>query len=81
MPAPWRASCRSPPITVCSPVPAISWCDDEQRQRMAVLCKDADGVDRRQVHRSLQSETAAFFSQALGAPEPAERSAAVGDAP
>ncbi|HEK1770397.1 TPA: dienelactone hydrolase family protein [Pseudomonas putida] len=55
-------------------------CDDEQRQRMAVLCKDADGIDRRQVHRGLQSEAAAFFSQALGAPEPAERSAAVGAA-
>ncbi|MDR2308204.1 MAG: hypothetical protein LBE53_13565 [Paucimonas sp.] len=53
-------------------------CDDEQRQHMAALCKDADGVDRRFIHRSLRSETAVFFSQALGAPEPAERAVAVG---
>ncbi|MBC3435822.1 dienelactone hydrolase [Pseudomonas sp. BW16M2] len=53
-------------------------CDDEQHQRMPVLCKDAEGVDRRHIHRSLRSETTAFFSQALGAPEPAERSAAAG---
>lgn len=53
-------------------------CDDEQHLRMPVLCKDADGVDRRHIHRSLRSETTAFFSQALGAPEPAERSAALG---
>ncbi|MBI6940013.1 dienelactone hydrolase [Pseudomonas putida] len=52
-------------------------CDDEQRVRMAALCKDADGVDRRHIHRSLQQDTAAFFSQALGAPEQAERSAAL----
>jgi hypothetical protein len=26
-------------------------CDDEQHQRMPVLCKDADGVDRRHIHR------------------------------
>ncbi|WP_313048070.1 alpha/beta hydrolase family protein [Pseudomonas soli] len=53
-------------------------CDDEQHLRMPVLCKDAEGVDRRHIHRSLRSETTAFFSQALGAPEPAERSAAAG---
>ncbi|MBH3312664.1 alpha/beta hydrolase family protein [Pseudomonas mosselii] len=53
-------------------------CDDEQHQRMPVLCKDAEGVDRQHIHRSLRSETTAFFSQALGAPEPAERSAAAG---
>lgn len=53
-------------------------CDDEQHQRMPVLCKDAEGVDRQYIHRSLRSETTAFFSQALGAPEPAERSAAAG---
>ncbi|MDH0301832.1 MULTISPECIES: dienelactone hydrolase [unclassified Pseudomonas] len=53
-------------------------CDAEQHQRMPALCKDADGVDRRHIHRSLRSETTAFFSQALGAPEPAERSAATG---
>jgi predicted dienelactone hydrolase len=54
-------------------------CDDEQHMRMPALCKDADGVDRRYIHRSLRSETSAFFSQALGAPEPAERSAATGE--
>ncbi|AMK31341.1 putative lipoprotein signal peptide [Pseudomonas putida] len=53
-------------------------CDEEQHQRMPVLCKDAEGVDRQHIHRSLRSETTAFFSQALGAPEPAERSAAAG---
>ncbi|PVZ37318.1 dienelactone hydrolase [Pseudomonas sp. CC120222-01a] len=52
-------------------------CDEEQRARMAALCKDADGVDRRHIHHSLQRDTAAFFTQALGAPEHAERSAAV----
>lgn len=53
-------------------------CDDEQHLRMPALCKDADGVDRRHIHRSLRSEALAFFSQALDAPEPAERSAALG---
>ncbi|NIE78445.1 dienelactone hydrolase [Pantoea sp. Ap-967] len=51
-------------------------CDDEQRTRMAALCKDAEGVDRRHIHHSLQQDTAAFFTQALGGPEHAERSAA-----
>lgn len=51
-------------------------CDEEQHARMPVLCKDAEGVDRRHIHHSLQRDTAAFFTQALGAPEPAERSAA-----
>ncbi|MNP74988.1 hypothetical protein D3C76_1719560 [compost metagenome] len=51
-------------------------CDEEQLAHMAALCKDAEGVDRRHIHRSLQRDTAAFFSQALGAPEHAERSAA-----
>jgi hypothetical protein len=43
---------------------------------MPALCKDAEGVDRRHIHHSLERETAAFFSQALGAPQLAERSAA-----
>ncbi|CAM3883918.1 hypothetical protein CCOS865_02984 [Pseudomonas reidholzensis] len=51
-------------------------CDSEQHAHMPALCNDAEGVDRRQIHRSLQRETADFFTQALGAPEPAERSAA-----
>ncbi|WP_336334308.1 dienelactone hydrolase [Pseudomonas putida] len=54
----------------------MAHCDAEQYVRMPVLCKDAEGVDRRHIHHSLQRETAAFFSQALGAPQPAERSAA-----
>lgn len=52
-------------------------CDAEQHQRMPVLCKDPEGVDRRYIHRSLRSATSAFFGQALGAPAPAERSAAL----
>lgn len=54
----------------------MAHCDSEQYARMPTLCKDAEGVDRRDIHHSLQRETAAFFSQALGAPQPAERSAA-----
>ncbi|AXM94740.1 alpha/beta hydrolase family protein [Pseudomonas plecoglossicida] len=51
-------------------------CDEEQHARMPVLCKDAEGVDRRHIHHSLQRDTAAFFSQTLGdAPAHAERSA------
>lgn len=49
-------------------------CDAEQARRMAALCKDAEGVDRRHIHRSLQRDTAAFFEQALDAPQPAMRS-------
>lgn len=52
-------------------------CDAEQHQRMPVLCTDAEGVDRRHIHRSLRSASTAFFSQALGAPAPTERSAAL----
>nr|WP_225778002.1 dienelactone hydrolase [Pseudomonas sp. Marseille-Q3773] len=54
----------------------MAHCDSEQYARMPALCKDAEGVDRRDIHHSLQRDTAAFFSQALGAPQPAERSAA-----
>lgn len=56
----------------------MAHCDAEQSVRMPALCKDAAGVDRRHIHHSLQHEAAVFFSQALGAPEPAERSAASG---
>jgi predicted dienelactone hydrolase len=55
----------------------MAHCDAEQYTRMPALCKDAEGVDRRDIHHSLQRETASFFSQALGAPQPAERSAAM----
>jgi predicted dienelactone hydrolase len=51
-------------------------CDQQQWLRMPALCKDAEGVDRRHIHHSLQRDTANFFTQTLGAPEPAERSAA-----
>ncbi|MFK5734059.1 dienelactone hydrolase [Pseudomonas urmiensis] len=54
-------------------------CDAEQHARMPVVCKDAEGVDRRQIHHSLQRETADFFSQTLGGPEPGERSAAASE--
>ncbi|MDV5099628.1 dienelactone hydrolase [Pseudomonas sp. LSJ-87] len=56
----------------------MAHCDAEQSVRMPALCKDAAGVDRRHIHHSLQREAAVFFSQALGAPQPAERSAASG---
>ena len=56
----------------------MAHCDAEQSVRMPALCKDAAGVDRRHIHHSLQREAALFFSQALGAPQPAERSAATG---
>lgn len=42
-------------------------CDDEQREQMAALCTDAQGVDRAGIHLSLQSEATRFFSQALHA--------------
>jgi len=54
----------------------MAHCDADQYARMPVLCKDAEGVDRRHIHHSLERETAAFFRQALGAPQLAERSAA-----
>ncbi|MBK4993630.1 dienelactone hydrolase [Pseudomonas sp. S37] len=56
----------------------MAHCDAEQYARMPALCKDADGVDRRHIHHSLQRETAAFFSEVLGAPELAAGSVATG---
>ena len=41
-------------------------CDDEQREHMAALCNDPDGVDREGIHLSLQAEAARFFSHTLG---------------
>jgi len=55
----------------------MAGCDAPQRARMPALCKDAEGVDRRHIHRSLQRDTAAFFSQALGAAASIEASAAL----
>ncbi|WP_312934137.1 dienelactone hydrolase [Pseudomonas sp.] len=43
-------------------------CDAQQLQRMPALCKDADGVDRENIHQTLQSEAGAFFGQALTLP-------------
>ena len=49
-------------------------CNAEQQHRTPVLCRDADGVDRRHIHRSLRSQTAAFFGEAMAGdsavPEP-----------
>ncbi|MFK0088101.1 alpha/beta hydrolase family protein [Pseudomonas sp. NPDC090755] len=44
-------------------------CDDEQREHMAALCDDPDGVDREDIHLSLQAEAAHFFARTLGRPE------------
>ncbi|MGH8463575.1 MAG: alpha/beta fold hydrolase, partial [Pseudomonas sp.] len=43
-------------------------CDDEQREHMAALCNDPEGVDREGIHLSLQSEAAHFFSRTLKHP-------------
>ncbi|KJK17133.1 dienelactone hydrolase [Pseudomonas sp. BIGb0427] len=40
-------------------------CDDEQRQKMAALCNDPDGVDREDIHLTLQAEAARFFNHTL----------------
>ncbi|MET3053660.1 dienelactone hydrolase [Pseudomonas alkylphenolica] len=50
-------------------------CDDEQRQHMATLCNDPEGVDREGIHLSLQAEAAHFFSQTLSRPERAKLTA------
>ncbi len=43
-------------------------CDDEQRATQPVLCTDAMGVDRENIHRDLSSEAVRFFGTALGMP-------------
>ncbi|MCW2271445.1 Alpha/beta hydrolase family protein [compost metagenome] len=43
-------------------------CDEEQRHHMAALCNDPDGVDREDIHLSLQAEAAHFFARTLGRP-------------
>ncbi|RWU18864.1 dienelactone hydrolase [Pseudomonas alkylphenolica] len=43
-------------------------CDDEQREHMAALCNDPEGVDREGIHLSLQSEAAHFFNRTLKHP-------------
>ncbi|MBD8572646.1 dienelactone hydrolase [Pseudomonas syringae] len=48
-------------------------CSAEQRATMPILCNDAEGVDREDIHRTLSAEAGRFFSDALGTPE-SERS-------
>lgn len=43
-------------------------CDDEQRATTPVLCTDAIGVDREDIHRNLSAEAVRFFGNALGSP-------------
>lgn len=44
----------------------MSPCSAEQEQMMPMLCKDADGVDRQQIHRRMNAEAVEFFSTVLG---------------
>ncbi|VVN91894.1 alpha/beta hydrolase family protein [Pseudomonas fluorescens] len=43
-------------------------CTEEQLAAMPALCTDADGVDRKDIHRTMISEAGRFFSHALGKP-------------
>ncbi|VVO38600.1 alpha/beta hydrolase family protein [Pseudomonas fluorescens] len=43
-------------------------CTEEQIAAMPALCTDADGVDRKDIHRTMISEAGRFFSHALGIP-------------
>ncbi|MCX7079669.1 MAG: dienelactone hydrolase [Pseudomonas sp.] len=43
-------------------------CTEEQQAAMPALCTDADGVDRKDIHRNMISEAGRFFSDALGKP-------------
>jgi predicted dienelactone hydrolase len=43
-------------------------CTEEQIAAMPALCTDADGVDRKDIHRTMISEAGRFFSQVLGKP-------------
>nr|BFE96706.1 dienelactone hydrolase [Pseudomonas brassicacearum subsp. brassicacearum] len=43
-------------------------CTDEQIAAMPALCTDADGVDRKDIHRTMISEASRFFGEALGKP-------------
>ncbi|AIR91000.1 alpha/beta hydrolase family protein [Pseudomonas cremoricolorata] len=40
-------------------------CDERQQRRMPVLCEDGEGVDRHDIHQTLQEEAARFFSETL----------------
>jgi predicted dienelactone hydrolase len=41
-------------------------CTEEQLAAMPALCTDADGVDRKDIHRTMTSEASRFFFHALG---------------
>ena len=43
-------------------------CNEEQIAAMPALCTDADGVDRKDIRRSMISEAVRFFAHALGKP-------------
>jgi predicted dienelactone hydrolase len=43
-------------------------CTPEQERELPALCKDAQGVDRAGIHRSLIDEAGRFFAQSLGRP-------------
>ena len=45
----------------------IAPCDDEQRATQPVLCTDAAGVDREDIHRNLSADAVEFFGATLGA--------------
>lgn len=44
----------------------MSPCSDEQEHMMPLLCRDAEGVDRRSIHRRMNAEAVEFFSTVLG---------------
>jgi predicted dienelactone hydrolase len=43
-------------------------CTPEQEHEMPALCKDAQGVDRAGIHRTMIDEAGRFFTQTLGRP-------------
>ncbi|MDB6050751.1 MAG: dienelactone hydrolase, partial [Pseudomonas sp.] len=43
-------------------------CTDEQRATQAILCTDAEGVDRVDIHRNLTADAARFFAETIGQP-------------
>lgn len=43
-------------------------CNEEQLAAMPALCTDADGVDRKDIHRDMISEAGKFFFRILGQP-------------
>ncbi|MDY7560316.1 dienelactone hydrolase [Pseudomonas sp. 10B1] len=41
-------------------------CSDEQQATQAILCTDAEGVNRVDIHRNLTADAARFFSETIG---------------